>query len=167
MSLVYLDIGEFIKPHGLYGEILFNLYNPISDIINSDYKFFIKVNGEYQKLYIEKIRPVNKGYLVKLNGVDSIESAEKFKRTSVYVNKTDIKLEKNEFLISDLIGLKCYNQKQINIGTVSEIYSGETDVMEIKSNSAIYLVPMTEENIKDIDIKDSKISVENEDSYRI
>ena len=167
MNPVYIDIGEFIKPHGIFGELLFNLYNPLSKVMDSGCKLFIKENGAYQKLEIEKIRPVNKGYLIKLNGVDSIESAEKFKRTSVYINKTDIKLDKDEFLISDLIGLNCYNEKKINIGTVSEIYGGEIDVMEIKSNSAVYLIPMAAENIETIDIKSSKISVKNENNYRI
>ena len=167
MNPVYIDIGEFIKPHGILGELLFNLHNPLSNVMDSECEFFIKENGAYKKLEIEKIRLANKGYLIKLNGVDSIESAEKFKRTFVYINKTDIKLDKDEFLISDLIGLNCYNEKKIIIGTVSEIYSGETDVMEIKSNLSVYLIPMTAENIETIDIKSSKISVKNENNYRI
>ena len=105
MNPVYIDIGEFIKPHGIFGELLFNLHNPLSNVMDSECEFFIKENGAYKKLEIEKIRRANKGYLIKLNGVDSIESAEKFKRTFVYINKTDIKLDKDEFLISDLIGL--------------------------------------------------------------
>ena len=167
MNPVYIDIGEFIKPHGILGELLFNLYNPLSNVMDSECELFIKENGAYKKLEIEKIRRANKGYLIKLNGADSIESAEKFKKTSVYINKADIKLDKDEFLISDLIGLNCYNEKKINIGSVSEIYGGETDVMEIKSCAAVYLIPMTAENIETIDIKNSKISVKNENNYRI
>ena len=167
MNPVYIDIGEFIKPHGILGELLFNLYNPLSNIMDLDCELFIKENGSYQKLEIEKIRPVNKGYLIKLNGVDSIESAEKFKRMTVYINKADIKLDNGEFLISDLIGLNCYNEKEINIGSVAEIYGGETDILEIMSDSSVYLIPMTDENIQSVDIKSSKISVKNENKFRI
>ena len=160
-------IGEFIKPHGICGELLFTTYNPLSDALDSDIPLFIEENCELGRLEIEKIRRVNKGYLIKLCGVNSIESAENFKKVPVYIKKTDINLERGEYLISDLIGLSCYNKNDQGIGTVSQIYPGEADIIEIKSNEATYLIPMAEDNISFIDIKNSKIAVKNEENYKI
>ena len=160
-------IGEFIKPHGIYGELLFATYNTLSDALDSNIPLFVEKNYELEPLKIEKIRRVNKGYLVKLCGVNSIESAENFKKVPVYIKKTDINLKRNEYLISDLIGLSCYNENDQGIGTVSQIYPGEADIIEIKSNEATYLIPMTENNISFIDIKNSKIAVKNEENYKI
>ncbi len=160
-------IGEFIKPHGICGELLFATYNPLSDALDSNIPLFVEKNYELEPLEIEKIRRVNKGYLVKLCGVDSIESAENFRKVPVYIKKTDINLNLGEYLVSDLIGLNCFNDNNRKIGTVSEIYPGEADIIEIKSNEATYLIPMTEGNISSIDIKNSKIAVKNEENYKI
>ena len=160
-------IGEFIKPHGICGELLFTTYNPLSDALDSNIPLFVEENCKLGRLEIEKIRRVNKGYLIKLRGVNSIASAENFKKVPVYIKKTDINLERGEYLISDLIGLNCYNENDKGIGTVSQIYPGETDTIEIKSNEANYLIPMTEDNISFIDIKNSKIAVKNEENYKI
>ena len=160
-------IGEFIKPHGIFGELLFAAYNPLSDALDSNIPLFVEKNYELEPLKIEKIRRVNKGYLIKLCGVNSMESAENFKKVPVYIKKTDINLKRNEYLISDLIGLNCYNENNESLGTVSEIYAGETDIIEIKSNEAVYLIPMSEENVLSIDIKNLKIIVKNEENYKI
>ncbi len=160
-------IGEFIKPHGICGELLFATYNPLSDALESDIPLLVKKNCGLERLKIEKIRRVNKGYLIKLYGVNSIESAEEFKKARVFIKKADINLNKDEYLISDLIGLNCFNKENLKIGIVSEIYSGETDIMEIKSNGATYLIPMTQGNVISIDIKNLKVFVKNEENYKI
>ncbi|MCL4427414.1 MAG: ribosome maturation factor RimM [Deltaproteobacteria bacterium] len=160
-------IGEFIKPHGICGELLFITYNPLSDALDLDIPLFMNENCGLERIKIEKIRRVNKGYLIKLYGVNSIESAENFKKVPVFVKKDDINLNRDEYLISDLIGLNCYDESNRNIGTVSEIYPGETDIIEIKSYYATYLIPMTDDNISCIDIKNLKITVKNEENYKI
>ncbi len=163
----YISIGEFAKPHGIYGELLFIPYNPATDAMGLNVSLFIKKTACYSLIDIEKIRPVNKGYLIKICGVNSIEEAEKFKKVPIFIKKTDIIIDKDEYLISDLIGLNCYNETGKNIGTVSEIYPGETDVVGVKSDRGIYLIPMTENNIESIDIKSSEINVKNEEDYKI
>ncbi|MHB1698337.1 MAG: ribosome maturation factor RimM [bacterium] len=167
MNEGYIGVGEFIKPHGISGELLFIPYNPASAALELNIPFFIEKTGGYAVLDIEKIRPVNKGYLIKLLGVNSIEDAVKFKKIRIFVKKTDIALNKGEYLIADLIGLNCYNDTGKNIGTVSEIYIGETDIIEIKSMEGTYLIPMTDYNIPSIDIKSLKILVKNEENYKI
>ena len=160
-------IGEFIKPHGICGELLFATYNPLSDALDSNIPLFVEKSYGLEPLKIEKIRRVNKGHLIKLCGVNSMESAENFKKVPVYIKKTDINLKRDEYLISDLIGLNCYNENNKSLGTVSEIYADETDIIEIKSNEAAYLIPMSEENVLSIDIKNLKIIVKNEENYKI
>ncbi len=162
-----ISIGEFIKPHGIHGELLLLLYNPLSDALNHDIELLIKENEGFRRLKVKRIRPANKGFLIKLYGVDSIEQAEKFKKIHIFIKKTDLILKDGEYLISDLIGLNCFNEKNKKLGAVSDIYSGETDIMEIKSGNGIYLVPMTENNVTLIDAKNFKICIKNEENYKI
>ena len=163
----YVGVGEFIKPHGIYGELLFAPYNPGSGVLESNVPLFIYKAERYIRLKIEKIRPVNKGYLLTIDGVRSIGEAINFRKIKVFVKKTDIVLDKNEYLLSDLIGLNCCGETGKSIGRVSEIYTGETDIIEIKSAEGIFLIPMTDYNIIAVDIKNLKIIVKNEENYRI
>lgn len=163
----YIGVGEFLRPHGIGGELLFAPYNPSSVVLESDIPLFIENEGGYTLLNAERIRPVNKGYLVKIRAVNSIEEASVYKKIRIFVKKTDIALNKGEYLISDLIGLNCYNGAGKKIGTVMEIYSGETDIIEIKSAQESYLIPMTERNILSVDAESLKITVNNEENYKI
>jgi 16S rRNA processing protein RimM len=163
----YVGIGEFIKTHGIFGELLFAPYNSDTDAIESEAQLFIYKNNIYALLEIEKIRRVNKGYLFKLSGVHSIEEASKYKKVTVFIKKADIILNDGEYLISDLIGMKCYNKSGLNLGMVTEIYSGETDIMEITSAKGTYMIPMADYNILSIDTENFKIIVENEKNCKL
>ncbi len=162
----YIGVGEFIKPHGINGELLFIPYNRGTEAFSPPIPLFIQRDNAYERLKIEKIRPVNKGFLIKLYGSHSIDDALSFKKKRIFIKKTDITLDKNEYLISDLINLNCYNGKNKNIGTVTEVYHGDTDIIEIKSAGGTYLIPMTDENILRVDYN-NKIVVKNEENYKI
>ncbi len=162
----YIGVGEFIKPHGINGELLFIPYNRGTEAFSPPIPLFIQRDNAYERLKIEKIRPVNKGFLIKLYGSHSIDDALSFKKKRIFIKKTDITLDKNEYLISDLINLNCYNSKNENIGTVTEVYQGDTDIIEIKSTCETYLIPMTDENILRVDYN-NKIVVKNEENYKI
>lgn len=161
----YIGIGAFIKPHGLRGELLLIPYNSDTVTFSSDIPLFIQEGRSYEKLAVEKVRPVNKGFLLKLEGFNSIESVLSFKKRQVFVKKTDIVLDENEYLISDLVNLDCYNEKDENIGVITDIYSGNTDIAEIKSDDKTYLIPMLDENIISIDCASKRIIVKNEEYY--
>ncbi len=167
MPYEYISVGEFSKPHGILGKLLLIPYNPSTDIFNSGKSLFINKGKVYETLDIEGIRSVSKGFLVKISGIGSIEEATKYMKMRVFVKKDDVELGKDEHLISSLINLDCYNLKEENIGTVTEVFQGETDILEVKSSSGTFLIPMVSENIIGVDYKNLRINVRNEENFRI
>lgn len=163
----YISVGEFIKPHGIHGELLLIPYNPDTEAFSLSAPLFIQKDDAYERLKIEKIRPANKGFLVQLHDFRSMDDALSFKKKQVFIKKTGIILDKNEYLISDLINLNCRSHENENIGTITGVYQGDTDIMEIKSTCGTYLIPMTDENIVSIDCKSGKVTVKNEENYKI
>ncbi|MCL4542431.1 MAG: ribosome maturation factor RimM [Deltaproteobacteria bacterium] len=163
----YISVGEFVKPHGTHGELLFMPYNLSTEVFALNAPLFIQKDNAYERLKVENIRPVNKGFLIKFRDFHSTCDVLIFKKKQVFIKKADIILNKNEYLISDLIALNCYSHKDENIGTVTEVYQGNTDIIEIKSTDKTYLIPMTDENIISIDYKSSRIIVKNEKNYKI
>ena len=163
----YVSIGKLIKTHGTAGELLLLPYNPATEALTSGIPLFIIKNGIFAAFNLEKIRAANKGYLIKPEGINCLEDAAGLTNCEVFVKRTDIVLDKNEFLASDLTGLRCINETGKNIGTVSWIYPGATDIVEIKSKDGIFLIPMTDDNIASVDILNFRLSVRNEESFRI
>ncbi|MHB1664670.1 MAG: ribosome maturation factor RimM [bacterium] len=189
----YIAVGSLIKPHGIKGEIVIRFFNPdfaFNEQIIKEKKLIlyildtnkylknignnfnnnnnnIALELSYLPLSIALIKNGNKQYFIKINNIDTIEEAEKFRNTKIFIKKEQLHLEKNEYLISDLIGLKCLNALNNDIGTIMEIYQGDTDIIEIKSENAVYFLPMTDDNIKEINIKNKIAVIQNEELYKI
>jgi 16S rRNA processing protein RimM len=188
----YIAVGSFIKPHGIKGEIVIRFFNPdfafneqiikekklilcildtnkylknIGNNFNNNNNIALELN--YLPISIVRIKNGNKQYFIKINNIDTIEEAEKFRNIKIFIKKEQLHLEKNEYLISDLIGLKCLNALNNDIGTIMEIHQGDTDIIEIKSENAVYFLPMTDDNIKEINIKDKIAVIQNEELYKI
>ena len=189
----YIVTGSFIKPHGIKGEIVIRFFNPDfvfneqiikekklilyildtnkylknigSNFNNNDIDIALELS--YLPLSIASIKNGNKQYFIKINNIDTIEEAEKFRNIKIFIKKEQLHLEKNEYLISDLIGLKCLNVLNNDIGTIMKIYQGDTDIIEIKSENTVYFLPMTDDNIKEINIKKKIAVIQNEELYKI
>lgn len=73
-------------------------------------------------------------YVIKLEGVENRDRAEELRNYKLLVNKSDRpKLSKDEYHVSDLVGLEVYQQQTgENIGVVVDMYSAGNDLLEIK-----------------------------------
>lgn len=163
----YVAVGNFTKPHGLKGEIIARLYNPKSTIAEEKLTLYIIKDGVNTQLNIQSVTLNNKKYIVKIKDVNSIKDTKEFINAKIFVKKQDINLQDNEYLVSDLIGIDCHNRKGDNIGVIAFIHTGETDILEIKSNNHIYLLPMTKENIIEINYKTKRAIIQNEALFKI
>jgi 16S rRNA processing protein RimM len=175
----YIAVGSIIKPHGIKGEIVVRFFNPdfvFNEQLLEDGKLLLYVSDSgnyteskinYLPLFIEWLKNGNKQYFIKIENINSIEEAEKFRNVKVFTKKEQLHLEENEYLVSDLIGLKCLNIFNKDLGGVTEIYLGDTDIAEIQSEAAVYFLPMTDDNILEIDIENKVIIVKNENLYKI
>ncbi len=137
---------------------IFKIYNTGSDLIN--------MHNTHTSL------PVSSSVTSFVSSVvSSIDEAKKYAGFKLFVKKDDIvikDIKKNEYFVIDLVNLNCYNTKSKNIGIVTEIYSGSgADIMEIKSDNGVYLLPMTEENIIAVDLRTKRVTVKNEELFKV
>jgi 16S rRNA processing protein RimM len=163
----YIAVGSFTKPHGLKGELIARFYNANSTIIEEKLTLYIIKDDIYTPLNIQSVVINNKKYIVKIEAVNCIDDAKNFINVKIFVKKEDINLRDNEYLVSDLIGIDCYKKSGENIGIITDIYNGELDILEIKSNSHVFLLPMTKENIVDINYKTKMAVIQNEEMFKI
>ena len=156
----YLEILEITKPHGLKGEMRAKYYCDSPDEIE-----------EYDLLYLgEEKTPVkldscriSKGLvIIKIDGIDTPEQAQKLNRGLLYIDREDVKLDENVWFISDLIGLDVYDADSGCLyGKVEEILqNAPTDVYVIRTtDNKQLLFPSIPEVLIETDLNARKILI--------
>lgn len=151
-----IPVGILVNTHGLKGEVRI-----ISDFEYKDRIFKIGNHllvGENQKDLIITSYRKHKNYdMVTFEGYNSINEVNIFKGMKVYYDIDTLKLNDNEYLDNDLIGLDViYNNKSI----------GKVENIEVNSNRKLFviddkLIPYNENFIELIDIKNRRIILKN------
>lgn len=153
-------LGVITAAHGIRGEVKvksftgsprdIDSYGPLRDQSGSR-SFVIKVTGRAQ----DDLR-------VKIEGCDDRNSAEALKGTSLYVQRNSLPvLEEEEFYQADLIGLAVKTTSGQLIGEVAALYNfGAGDLIEIKVNGKLEMLPFTKQYVPEIDIKNRYIIVQ-------
>ncbi len=147
----YIKIGNIVNTHALKGELRI-----LSDFEYKD-KVFIIGNplfiGRFKTKEIIETYRCHKNYdMVKFIGKDYINDVIAYKGEAVYIEKVSIKLNDDELLISDIVGMKVvYDNKEIG---VIDDYRNDNGNKIIKVNDKY--IPFNKDFIERID-KNNKI----------
>ncbi len=156
-------IGQIVNVHGIRGEVKIYPYTDDIDALAKKLKTIFLDEGMNKK-YNVSCRVQKNMILAKIQGIDTVEAAEKLRKTNVYISDEDLdELKDGSYYIKDLIGLDVIdiNTDEI-IGKVEYIFNtGANDIYEVKrkDNSKVYL-PAIKQVIKKVDIEAKKIYVE-------
>jgi len=104
---------------------------------------------------------------VALEGVSSVEEAEKLRGREIYVPESEVPpLPEGEYYHYQIIGLPVYTHTGRLLGKVTDIFSaGEKDVYVVKGRGREYLIPVTEEHVREIDVKSGRITLNPMEGY--
>ena len=152
----FFRVGKIVNTHGLKGEV--KVMQETSDVNN--YKrygtvFIDGVEREIQSVKFQKDRVI-----LKLEGIDSIEEAEKFKNKLIQVpREREPELPEDTFYVKDLIGIHVYDTEGKDLGPIY-------DVIETKNNDVYWirkpkelLIPVLKEIVLEIDLDEEKIII--------
>ena len=153
-------IGTFGKPVGLRGEIRiimpnieFNIFKSLSLYLIDE----VAVFWDFQYLKINKNKLSGK-----LKKCNSINCAEKLNGKKIFIDKNNLpKNEKNRFYVFDLINCEVKTSKNNLLGNIINIDNfGAGDLIKIKkTNNKSFYIPMNEDNIVKVDIKNKLVIV--------
>ncbi|MDJ0571930.1 MAG: ribosome maturation factor RimM [Pleurocapsa sp. MO_192.B19] len=134
----WLEVGTITSPQGLKGEL--RVY-PNSDFPERFTQAGIRWLQHPDTSAITEVQlqggryVAGKNlYVIKLEGIEERNQAEELRNYKLLVSKSDRpKLKKDEYHVSDLVGLEAYHQETgENIGVVVDMYSAGNDLLEIK-----------------------------------
>ncbi len=159
MAEKFLEAGRIVGTHGIQGELKVENYTDSPQWLKKIKTLYFNKGETDAKLISSRVHKNH--LLIKLEGIDSIESGTKLYGTILYMNRDDIKLPKNRFFIVDLIGLKVYDgNNEKYYGTITDVFAtGANNVYKIENNGKEYLFPAVDHMIKRTDIQGGIIEV--------
>ena len=154
-----IQIGKIVNTHGIKGELrLLSKFPYKNKVFIKNMKIYINKENEET---INTYRRHKNFDMITLDGYSNINDVLKYKGKYVYVNKDDIKLDNNNYLDEEIIGLEVIYEEEIK-GIVKNIERYEkTNILVIKSNEKEYLIPYNYNIIEKIDINTKKIYIKN------
>lgn len=132
-----LQVGVISSTHGVRGEV--KVYPTTDDVRRfKKLKEVILDTGKEQiTLEIESVKFFKQMVILKFKGIDNINDVEKYRQKSLYVTRANaVRLNRDEYFIADLMGLKVINEEEQEIGVLRE-------VMETGAND-VYIIDMTD-----------------------
>ena len=151
-----LRVGKIVNTHGLKGEVK---VIPLTDDPKRYNELeFVLIDGV--KRNIEGCKYQKDRVIVKVEGINSIEEAEKYKNKYMEIPREyAVPLEEDTYYIADIIGCSVYDTEGKNLG---EVY----DVIQTKNNDVYWirkpkelLIPVLLYIVMDIDVEDKKIVI--------
>ena len=158
----YIEIGQIVNTNGLKGVVKVNPFTDDISKFESLKYIYIQLKNELKKVKIEQVRFNKNQVLLKLEGIDSIEEAEKYRNFYVKTEKeTQEELGEDTYYIVDLIGLDVFSDKDEYLGKIDDVFpTGSNDVYVIKDNlGKQILIPAIADVVKKVDLKNKKMII--------
>ena len=125
-----LQVGIITSTHGVRGEV--KVYPTTDDPrrFRRLKEVVLDTGKEKMNLEIEGVKFFKQFVILKFKGLDNINDIEKYRQKSLYVTrKNAVRLQRNEYFIADLIGLKVQDEDGKELGTVKDVIeTGANDV---------------------------------------
>ena len=158
----YFEIGQIVNTNGLKG---FVKVKPFTDDIKEFETFetiYVQKKTELIECKIESVRYAKNMVLLKLKGIDDIDSAEALRNLYIKVSREQLpELQENSYYIVDLLECEVATVEGEILGKMDDVFNtGSNDIYVVKNEKGKQiLLPAIKEVIKNVDIPNRKITV--------
>ena len=157
-----LQVGIITSTHGVRGEV--KVYPTTDDPrrFRRLKEVVLDTGKEKMNLEIEGVKFFKQCVILKFKGLDNINDIEKYRQKSLYVTrKNAVRLQRDEYFIADLIGLKVQDEDGKELGTVKDVIeTGANDVYEVEmADGKSLLLPAIKQCILNVDVENGTMQV--------
>ncbi len=157
-----LQVGIITSTHGVRGEV--KVYSTTDDPkrFRRLKEVVLDTGKEKMNLEIEGVKFFKQFVILKFKGLDNINDIEKYRQKSLYVTrKNAVRLQRDEYFIADLIGLKVQDEDGKELGTVKDVIeTGANDVYEVEmADGKSLLLPAIKQCILNVDVENGTMQV--------
>jgi 16S rRNA processing protein RimM len=158
----YLEIGQVGTTHGVRGEVRLNPWCDGPEFVKK-FKTLYRDDRGQQPLKVVACRPHGNVAVVKLEGVDTVEQAQKLKNTVLYMKRADVNLPKGKWFISELIDCRVIDADDdtVEYGVITDVDSGlANDVWYIKTDDGNeVLIPAIKDVVINCDVENNRVYI--------
>lgn len=158
----YLEIGEIVGTHGIRGELRLNPWCDSPDFASKFKTLYYDSNGSCAAK-IKSSRPHGNIVLLMIEGIDSVEKAQKMRGRVLYMKRSDAKLPKGSYFIAELIGCTVYDADDSDkvYGKLTDVSpTGANDVWHITNEDGKeYLIPAIPDVCVETDVANDRIVI--------
>lgn len=153
-------IGEVLRPQGISGEL--RIYP-----VTNDPERFLKLQevimrrgGEPdQRFKIIKARLQMEYVLLKVEGIDSVDQAEKYRGCEVRIDRSEVPPLSEGWYYFELEGMQVY-EGDLLLGTLSQVLeTGANDVYVVKGPKGEICVPALKSVVQNVDVPGRRMDV--------
>jgi len=159
MEKNYRNIGKIVSAFGLKGDVIV-LHHLGKKIAVSKIKviFLEQKKDELLPYFIENIRKKGDSeLLLKLEGIDSKETATKFIRREVWLNEEEIQTHTQKNNPIGWVGYRILDQGK-DLGPILEVIEQPHQILcRIEINTKEVLIPLNEQTLHRVDHKDKAV----------
>ena len=157
-----LQVGIITSTHGVRGEV--KVYPTTDDPrrFRRLKEVILDTGREKLNLEIEGVKFFKQFVILKFKGLDNINDIEKYRQKSLFVTrKNAVRLQRDEYFIADLIGLKVQDEDGKELGTVKDVIeTGANDVYEVEmADGRSLLLPAIKQCILNVDVENGTMQV--------
>ena len=157
-----LQVVIITSTHGVRGEV--KVYPTTDDPrrFRRLKEVVLDTGKEKMNLEIEGVKFFKQFVILKFKGLDNINDIEKYRQKSLYVTrKNAVRLQRDEYFIADLIGLKVQDEDGKELGTVKDVIeTGANDVYEVEmADGKSLLLPAIKQCILNVDVENGTMQV--------
>lgn len=151
----YIYVGKIVNTFGIKGELKIVSRFEMPERVYKKGNLLRINNNDYE---ITNVRFHKNNYLIELNNIKDINEIEHLKGYDVLFNEDDLKLSKDEYLISELVCYKVFDDTTL-IGLVTDYDDNPVNPL-IKIDSKFY-IPLKGDFIIKVDKVKKEIKAHN------
>ena len=149
-----LKVGAITSTHGIKGEV--KVFPTTDDVkrFKKCTELILDTGKEKKTLEIEGVKFFKQFVILKFKGYDTINEIECYKGKELYVTRENaVALEKDEYFIADLIGMKVLDEEENLIGRLTDVIeTGANDVYCVETGEGKeILIPAIRDCILSVD----------------
>lgn len=157
-----LRVGVITSPHGIRGEVKVFPTTDDPKRFKKLKKVILDTGKERLPLDVEGVKFFKNMVILKFKGYDNINDVETYRQKDLLITREQaVKLEPDEYFITDLIGLQVEDEDGNAIGTMKDVLeTGANDVYVVElNNGKELLLPAIKDCILQVDIEGGKMTV--------
>ena len=158
-----VSIGKILNFHGIKGEVKMGFSAGKEDLIKKLKQVYIFQNNIKLTYDVSSVRFHKNFANIKFKQINSVNEVMEIKGLLVHITEDMLKskLEKDEFLIKDLVGLAAFDTDGNKLGVVADIGENKaSNLIEIqKANGLKFMVPFVKEWVPVVDLDNQKIVI--------